>query len=274
MQQPIGVCALVRQRNRRQLHQPSVAQGIRRQQLAAQRHPQPLLGRQQQHAHVVEHRHRLDAAALPGQDEPAVPPLGLTQQRLMHQSRRVATGQTPRHLGGRHHDQRRVDQAGSRQPLPRAFALPQSRVITLAWQVNHLERGVQVDHDARMLLTPTRHARQQPVLRKRRQGREAQALLRATGRQRRRTHALVDLRQRRLHRAQQRRPGCVEHHAAATPVKQGEPELLLQYPHLLTDGAVCQMQLLGRRAQIGQLGNSTERGQSLKRDTTHAGKYI
>src|SRR5262249_35610983 len=113
------------------------------------------------------------------------------------------------------------------------------------------------------------YARQQPALRERGQRGDAQPVLGAGRRRGRSALALFQLRQRWLHRAQQRGTGGVQHHAAATPVKQRKAQLLLQQLDLLADGAVRQVQFLGRGAQVGQRRHGAEGGQGVERQAAH-----
>jgi hypothetical protein len=109
-----------------------------------------------------------------------------------------------------------------------------------------------------MPLAPPSHTGQQPPLSERRQHRHSNALRVPAGRGGRRLHAVFQLRERRLHAAQQRFPRGIEHHASSQPLEQREPQLLLESADLLADGAVREMQHLGRRTKILQLADSAK----------------
>ena len=95
-------------RDRRQLHEPTVAQGVRGQDLARQREPQVLLGRLQHEARVVEHRHGRHVGAHAGGGEPrsfqssASPSSGsrASASGCAPSSRRAAEGEPTTMIGG------------------------------------------------------------------------------------------------------------------------------------------------------------------------------
>ena len=82
-----------------------------------------------------------------------------------------------------------------------------------------------------------------------------------------------DLRQRGLDRAQKTGTRRIEHHPAATPLKQHKTQLLFELLDLLANGAVRHMQLFRRSPQARKLGYGQERGQYLQGDSAHPGKY-
>ena len=90
-------------------------------------------------------------------------------------------------------------------------------------------RGVDLQRELRVPLVPAADARQQPAVRERRQHRHAQPRRVARRGGGRRLHAVVELRQRGLHAAQQRLAGGVEHHATPAPIEQREAQLLLEH---------------------------------------------
>jgi hypothetical protein len=102
---------------------------------------------------------------------------------------------------------------------------------------------------------PTHHPRQQPALCKRRQYSDAQALRRPARRGRCRLHAIVELRQRSLHAAQQHRARGIEHDAASPPLEDLEAELFFEHANLLADRAMRDMQHVSRGAQVQQFGD-------------------
>jgi hypothetical protein len=85
----------------------------------------------------------------------------------------------------------------------------------------------------------------------------------------RRPHALVDAVERRLHPAQQRAAGGIEHDAAPAPIEQGEADLLFERADLLAHRAVREVQLARSGAQVLQLRDGSERGEEVERDAGH-----
>ena len=153
------------------------------------------------------------------------------------------------------------------------MALAQRRVKAVALQVDHLLRRVQFDAHPRVAIAPTRDARQQPALRERRQHGDPNPVVAAAGGRGGGAHAVIELRQRGFNRLQQCGTRGIQHHAAAAPVEQREAELLFQALDLLADGAVGEMQLVSRRAQIGELRDGAKRRQGVQRQADHAGKH-
>ena len=123
-------------------------------------------------------------------------------------------------------------------------------------------------------------SRQRPMrgnnqrLRKRRQQRDADALRLVARGGRRRAHAVVELRQRRLDRAQQRLAGRVEHETPAAAIEQREADLLLEQLDLLAERAVRQVQLIGCGAQVGQARDDAKDGQGLQRQAHERGRHL
>jgi hypothetical protein len=140
---------------------------------------------------------------------------------------------------------------------------------TVALQVDHVERRVDLDGDVRVLCTPQAQARQEPALRERRQHRHAQSLHGTRCRGRGRLHAVVHLRQRRRRVAQQRLAGRVQVDAAAAAVEQRKAEAALDLADLLADRAVRQVQRFGGGAQVLQLRHGDEGRQEIELDAGH-----
>ncbi len=205
------------------------------------------------------------------QREPALPQGRAAEQGFVGQRRGIAAEQAARGVGRPEHDQRRIGQAHRLQPAPAAAALAQRGMKALALQVDDVLRGVQLDADVGVLVAPAAHARQQPALRERRQQGDADALLFVARRRRRSPQSIVELRQRRLHRAQQRSARGVEHDAAAAAIEQRKTDLLFEQLDLLADGAVRQVQGVGGRAQVGAACDGTKGGQGLERQAGHGG---
>ena len=124
-----------------------------------------------------------------------------------------------------------------------------------------------------MPFAPAAHTGQQPALRERWEHRHAQPLRRAAGGGRGGLHAVVELRERALHAAQQDFAGGVEHHAASAPLEDIETQLLLQHADLLADCAMGDVQDFGSGAQVQQFGDGAKRGQGVQGQACHAGKY-
>ncbi len=143
----------------------------------------------------------------------------------MCQRARVGTEQALRRLWRPDRNARRVDQPLGAQPAPDTIALAQRRVKAFALQVHHLLRGMQFDRDVGVPFVPVADARQQPALGERRQHAHAHAQVGAGGGSRRRSHAVVDLIQRRAHRTQQRRAGRVQHDALGASIEELKAEL-------------------------------------------------
>jgi hypothetical protein len=77
-----------------------------------------------------------------------------------------------------------------------------------------------------------------------------------------------------LHAAQQGLARRIEHDAASPAFEKLEAKLLFQSANLLAHCAVREVQDLGRRAQVLDLGNGAERGQVLQGQAAHSGKHI
>ncbi|CPM33851.1 Uncharacterised protein [Bordetella pertussis] len=260
---------------RRQAHQAARGQRIGGQQFAHQRQPQVLFGRLGQHAGVVEQRDRLDRGAHAGRLEPRLPQPLFSQQRLVGQPLRVRARQAPRCGRSRHQDhargriEQRLGLLAGPGPAPEA----QGGVKALAVQVHDLLRGFDLQGDVRVVRMPARHAWQQPQLCQRRQDRNAQAQSGAGRCCGGGLDAFVQQRQGGLGGAQQRLPGGIEHQAARTAIEQREAQLGFQRADLLADGAVRQMQLQRRRAQVLQVGDDAEHGQDIQGQAARTGKH-
>ncbi len=138
-----------------------------------------------------------------------------------------------------------------------------------ALQIDELLRRVDLERQVRMPFMPASHPRQQPALRERRQHRHAQPVRGPACGRRCGLHSVLELRERRLHAAQQDLTRRIQHDAASAALEQIEAELFLEHANLLADRAVRQMQRVGRGAQIEPLGDGTKRGQRVERKAGH-----
>jgi hypothetical protein len=111
--------------------------------------------------------------------------------------------------------------------------LAHRRVEALPLQVDGVHRRVDLECQRRVAIAPASDSRQQPALRERRQHGDAQPLFAAGCSGRCGLHAVVQLRKRALHAAQQRLTRGVEHDAAPAALEQVEAQLLLEHADLL-----------------------------------------
>lgn len=204
--------------------------------------------------------------------EPSLPQVLVAQQRFARQRFGLRAAQPSRRRRRTHGNEwyGRVEQALGFQPGPRAPSQAQSGVKAFALDIDQLLRRVDLERDAGIALAPAAHARQQPALRKRRQDGDPQALRRAGRRRGCGLHAVLELRQRRLHAAEQRAPRGIERDPASPPLEQLETKLLFEPADLLAHRAVRQVEHIGRGAQVLQLGDGTECGQGVERQARHA----
>ena len=203
--------------------------------------------------------------------EPRLPQVGVAQQRLARERLGLRAEEAPR--GGRRADD--DDRRPVEQPLGlQARATGPMPCRTAAWKPSRRRSTALIDASissarSRMALAPAPDAGQQPALRERRQHRDAQAL-RVAGRGRGcGLHAVVELRKRALHAAQQRLTGGIEHDAPPAPIEELETQVLLEPADLLAHRAVRQMQRLGGRAQVLHFGDGAERGKRVEREAGH-----
>jgi hypothetical protein len=150
---------------------------------------------------------------------------------------------------------------------PGATTYPQAHVIAVALQVHDLLRSVQVQRDAGLQALPTWQPWHQPALREGGQGSHAQRLCRLAMRLRGGQHAGLQLREHLVHRPLQCLPGGVQHQPPPLAREELEAQRGLQPADLLADGAVRQVQALGRGAQVRSLCRGAEGGEVVQRKT-------
>jgi hypothetical protein len=144
----VGLRVLVRHRDRRELHEPAVAQRVGGEQLAREREAEVLLGGLQHQAGVVEDGDGAHVGLDARGGEPVLPQVAVAEQRLARERLGLRAEQAARGRRRADDDDRRLlEQALGLEPGPRAVPCRTAAWKPFALQVDGAERRVDLERE-------------------------------------------------------------------------------------------------------------------------------